>query len=257
MIKKIEKPDLKAKQYKPKVLELNLIKIKDGVGAPVIFIDGFLTEEAGNTDDWEAQLKAIYPDNPWLYVSWESDSLRAIGTKISTLVGSRLLIGRVVAGATPVGWSLAAYALLTNPWTKAYMKAKQVGQLLGGHIADDHQNYILCGHSLGARVIYFALEHLVSNEKENIQEVHLLGGAVSNHPEDWDVAKQCVIRSINNYTSQNDKVLSTMYRVGTAFLNRPIGIFDIETDGINNIDVSHVVNGHTEFKQHFSSYVKQ
>lgn len=257
MINKIENSGLKAKKFKPKALELNLIEIKAGVGSPVIFIDGFLTEEAGNTDDWESQLKAIYPDNPWLYVSWESDSLRAIGTQIGVLVGSRLLLGRVVASATPVGWPLAAYALLTNPWTKAYKKAKQVGVLLGDHISADDQNYILCGHSLGARVIYFALQHLVNNEKIKVEEVHLLGGAVSNNPDDWKAAKQCVIRSINNYTSQNDKVLSTMYRLGTAFMNKPIGIYDIEAKGVNNIDVSHIVNGHTEFKKNFSSFIKQ
>lgn len=255
MIDKLKNTTLFSDFLETKEDQLNLVEIKPGVGAPVIFIDGFLTEEKDNTEDWESQLKDIYPHNPWYHLVWESKNLKAIGTQISLQVGGRLLAGRVLASATPIGWSLFAYSLVSNPWTKAYAKAKTVGATLGAAIAEREEDFILCGHSLGARVIYHALSHLATEEKQNIAEVHLLGGAVSNRQQNWQAVTSCVQHGINNYTSDNDRVLSTLYKLGTAFTSQPIGISNIEVEGINNIDVSHLVNGHTEYKENFLSMV--
>ena len=221
----------------------------------IIFIDGFLTEEKKQTNDWELELQKIYPNNPWYCVKWQAENLKAIGKQIGFQLGSRLILARAVSSTTPLGLSLTAIALLNNAWSKAYTKAKKTGELLGKEIVGADKNFILFGHSLGARVIYFTLDYLVQNNRRLIQDVHLLGGAVDNKKEHWKSAKKGVYGSINNYTSQNDKILSRMYTVGTAFTSKPIGIYNIETEGIRNIDVSHIVNGHTEYKKNLSKII--
>ncbi|RVU84159.1 DUF726 domain-containing protein [Leucothrix sargassi] len=255
VIKKITNANLFSNLLASEGGQLNLVEVKPGVGEPVIFIDGFLTEEKDNTDDWESQLKEIYPYNPWYHLVWESKNLKAIGAQISLQLGSRMLAGRVLASATPLGWSLFAYSVVSNPWTKAYARAKAVGAMLGEAIAETDQHFILCGHSLGARVIFHALANLSTKDCAQVHEVHLLGGAVSNRAKNWEAVTPYVRFGINNYTSQNDRVLSMLYKVGTAFTSHPIGIRDIEVEGVNNIDVSHIVKGHTEFKDNFFELV--
>lgn len=197
----------------------------------------------------------MYPNNPWYHLSWDSENLQAIGQLLSTYVGSRIILGNVLANATPLGIPLAAYTLMKNPWSNAYANAKKVGKLLGEEIEYIDTPFILCGHSLGARVIYFALKHLALNNKTIIQDVHLLGGAVSSSPEHWDKVQHSVQGNINNYLSKNDKVLSMMYKVGTGFTNTPIGVKSIDVERVNNVDVSYLVSGHTEYKENFSKFI--
>ena len=42
-----------------------------------------------------------------------------------------------------------------------------------------------------------------------------------------------------------------MYKVGTAFMSNPIGINNIDIEEVNNIDVSHIVDSHTTYKENF------
>lgn len=235
--------------------KFSFIQIKPGNGIAIIFIDGFLTAENENTDDWEAQLQQLYPDNPWYYVSWESENLKALGTQVGFYVAGRVALTRVITSATPIGWPLTAYALLNNPWSRAYQKAKLTGELLAQQIIEKDRRFIMFGHSLGARVAYYALRHLVDNNLKVIHDVHLLGGAVGNDQENWLAAQKGVRGSINNYQSVNDKILSHMYQVGTAFMSKPIGIHDIDVEGINNIDVSDHVEGHTKYKENISKFL--
>lgn len=237
-------------------VDYSLIKIKEGHGEAIIFIDGFLSEKKNNREDWESQLKEIYPDNPWYYVEWEADNLKAIGKQLGGVIVSRVIAGRVMASATPVGLPLLTLSLVKNPWSKAYNNAKLTGELLGASIITKEKEFILCGHSLGARVIYYALVYLVNNNKKVIKDVHLLGGAVDNKNGNWHMAKEGVYGSINNYISLNDKVLSRMYKVGTAFMSNPIGINNIDIEEVNNIDVSHIVDSHTTYKENFSKFVR-
>ena len=247
-IKKMVSSDLDENKF-------SFTQIKPGNGIAVIFIDGFLTEERDNIEDWQIQMQELYPDNPWYYLSWESENLKALGKQIGIHVASRLVLTRVLTNATPIGWPLTAYALINNPWSKAYLKAKTTGMLLADKIMEKKRRFILVGHSLGARVIYYALKQLVENQRSVVHDVHLLGGAVGNDKDKWLEAQKGVRGTIYNYKSHNDKILLHMYRLGTAFTSKPIGINDIEVEGVNNIDVSEHVEGHTKYKENISKYL--
>lgn len=170
--------------------------VKPGVGPKVVFIDGFLTEKNPDPVDWKDSLSRIYPDNPWYYLRWESKRLHDIGTALGSIAGKRLAVSTAARWAAmaskeaakklgPFGLVLTAFGVASNPWSVALVKAGQTGVLLADLIARTDSSYILCGHSLGARVIYYALESLRTKDRSFVEKVHLLGGAVGNSAEDW------------------------------------------------------------------------
>ena len=128
--------------------------------------------------------------------------------------------------------------------------------MLSNRLKELDARFILCGHSLGARVIYYALSSLSNKNMSIIQDVHLLGGAVGNTSKDWQYAKKAVIGKINNYMSNNDDVLKYLYRTSTIMQSNPIGISNIDVEGINNVDVTKTITGHTKYKCNFAEIVK-
>ena len=59
-------------------------------------------------------------------------------------------------------------------------KAAEAGTLLADIIArtPGPKKYVLMGHSLGARVVYYTLRSLAGGPVQRIKAAHLLGGAV-------------------------------------------------------------------------------
>lgn len=242
-------------------------KVKDGKGKIVIFIDGFLTQKNTETRDWEEELKKLYPNNPWYYLTWESKRLYDLGKQISGHSGKEAIekaLFELAKKATkegakkvgPLGAALTALGIVNNPWTVACTKAGQTGILLADILARTDKEYILCGHSLGARVIYYTLESLSTKNRKFINTVHLLGGAVGSSKKDWEKAKTAVTDKIVNYKSSNDYVLATMYKAGTFFMSNPIGRNNIMVEDIINVDTTSIVKGHTKYKENFALFAK-
>jgi len=241
--------------------------VKRGTGPKVIFIDGFLTQKNSNPLDWTRSLGTIYPNNPWYYVKWESKRLYDLGSHLvghganasamgllKTWAAQASKVAAKKAGPTAIALTLTG--LVNNPWSVASAKAAQTGVLLADIIARTNGEYILCGHSLGARVIYYALESLRTKNVGFIDIVHLLGGAVGNNPKDWEQTAKAVKKKIHNYHSNEDRVLASMYKLGTFFSSDPIGRNPIITDHplIQNYDVTTWVHGHSEYKDNFHKF---
>ena len=251
--------------YMADVKDFSIRKIKDGRGPGILFINGFTTQKDMNTGDWEKQLRELYPNNPWYHVTWESKRLQDLGQNILSHPGRdgiKKMLEQFAKKATkegakklgPISWVFTALGIVNNPWSIAMVKSEQTGVLLSDIIARTDDKIILCGHSLGARVIYKTLSQLSSKKKRYILDVHLLGGAVGSDKKSWKEAKRAVSGKIVNYKSDNDYVLATMYKLGTFFLSNPIGRNNIDVKGVINIDASSLVNGHTEYLQNFSSF---
>lgn len=228
----------------------NLVQIKkEGKGSTVIFIDGFLSaDNAYKTRDWESQLEKLYPDNPWTCLMWNAKSVKDIQKNLAKHLGAYSL-------GPEIGLPIHLFLLFKNSWRGALVNAQRTGK----HLADSleevqffKKSFILCGHSLGARVIFYALEALASKNMRIIEDVHLLGGAVGNKKDDWKNAKKSVTGTITNYKCKHDQVLSKGYTAGTFFTSDPIGLYDINVEGVINIDCSSIVTGHMEYKSNFA-----
>ena len=256
-----------------------IVKIKSGKGPSVICIDGFLTEKSKSASNkWLEALSEKYPENEIFYVKWESKRLRDIGKSASLLGGKEIVKNGIIGFAksaskvaatklAPVGMAFQALGLATNPWSVAGVKAYQTGALLADIIARTDKEYVLIGHSLGARVIYSCLASLKTKDKQFIKNVHLLGGAVNNNCSsnkdcsdsvNWAGVDCCVSGNIYNYFSKSDDVLKILYKIGEGVkfdFGSPIGRHNIDNSQIKNIDVSEYISGHTKYKDNLQSFL--
>lgn len=255
------------------VKEFKIEQIIQGKTPAVIVIDGFLTENTTFPQDWRDAIAAAYPGHACYYVRWESESLlglssafpvtRTSAVHTGVMVGKALVRGSVLRAAARVSGVLTpavmAYDVATNPWHSAVIKAQHSGVVLADLLSCTEGQFILCGHSLGARVIHYALLGLARRRDSNkVIRAHLLGGAVGSDTRDWEEAVRVVQRGIVNYHTRNDHVLKLAYSPTMPFGSAPIGRQPIERleSHVTNVDVSEWVNGHTDYKGNFARFVR-
>ncbi|MDA7666605.1 TMCO4 family protein [bacterium] len=267
--------------YFGEIKDFKITKVRGGKGPAIVCINGFLSQENQNCDDWRSGIRSVYPDNPVYYVTWESSNLAKLGVSLGGAGFKGKLLGKVgkaAARASKTGASklnpLATISfgagVLGNAWHTSMVKAQHTGVLLADLIArtDNDEGFILMGHSLGARVVYYLLETLSTKPNTKIHSAYLLGGAVgrSDKPNSfeakgWETALKA-IRSdgqlYNCYTA-NDKVLSILYRNANLHQSDPIGLGKIPPQGdkLRNVDVSYAVSGHTVYKDCLPQILKK
>ena len=245
-------------------------KLKSGTGPSLLFINGFLSQKNENYSDWQNAVSKKYNANPWYSVSWEASTLAKLGKysgNASKMVGKKVA-GELAKTASkqfakklnPLAWATIAGDLINNPWHNAMVKASMTGILLADLLTrtQNDDGFILMGHSLGARVIYYTLEALSTRTDSIIDNVYLLGGAVGDQVDGWNNASKAVNGIIYNCYSKNDGILKNMYRGANALMSKPIGINKIKIDSpkIINKNVSSFVNGHMEYKNQFNKILK-
>jgi hypothetical protein len=240
-------------------------KVKDGIGPSILFINGFLSQKDQDATDWLDAVKTQYPDNPCYLVTWEASTLLKLGRLISGgLSGSALkqvIIESAKKGSkkgasklNPLLWLELVTGILGNPWHKAMHKASLTGCLLADILArvKTEDGFILMGHSLGARVIYYTLAALATSNNSPVKDVFLLGGAVGNQKDDWNTASNAVSGSIYNIYSNKDDVLRYMYQGANMLISDPIGLNEMPFNhpSIKNFDASTIkVDGHMKHKK--------
>lgn len=255
--------------YFGSIKDFNIIKVRDGVGPAVIFINGFLSQKNQDASDWLEGIKDKYPNNPCYLVTWESSVLYDLGTLIGSGAGKKSIeiyltycakkaSKKNAAKAVPLGWASFLTDLIDNPWHVAMAKSSMTGILLADIIArTNHQDgFVLMGHSLGSRVIYYCLDALSTKAECFINDVHLFGGAIDGSEKaDWESKKSAVKGTINNYYSKHDDVLRYLFKSANIGLGgTPIGLGEVICSDSNNNDVSADVLGHMLYKNTLTKY---
>jgi pimeloyl-ACP methyl ester carboxylesterase len=141
--------------------------------------------------------------------------------------------------------------------------AEMAGKLLAKAIvATPAWRFTLAGHSLGARVVHFALTELARQRRKRIENAYLLGGAVGGGCKDdpcWELATSAVKGRIYNCFSGQDEVLQWAYRGANAMLSEPVGFsgINLRHERIFDFDCSALVTGHAEWKNQFGEILRQ
>ncbi len=259
--------------YFGNIKDFKIRKIKDGHGPSLIFINGFLSQKNQDFYDWIRAVSTRYPSNPYYCVTWESSSLYEMGSLIGkgaggaafknfmlnlTKKGSKTFVKKL----NPLTWAQTVSQILSNPWHVAMVKSSMTGILLADLIArtNNPEGFILMGHSLGARVIYYLLSSLSTKSVAQIKDVFLLGGAVDRKDaRGWNDAAKAVKGKICNCYSENDSTLRFLYQGANALLSSPIGLGEIQVSDSKIVDknVSAIVGGHMEYKDKFSEILAQ
>ncbi|XLZ68015.1 DUF726 domain-containing protein [Massilia sp. SR12] len=231
--------------FAPSRFDIN--KIRSGEKHAVIFVNGFLSAGNSDTDDWQTGIKEKYAQADWYHLDWDACSNPA------NLLSFQGIADAVLGPSRP---AIAAWHLSLNA-------AETAGKLLAKAIVSTPgRTYTLAGHSLGARVIHFALKELSRQRQQCIENAYLLGGAVGGGLKDdhcWRLATTAVKGKIYNCYSRNDSVLEWAYRWANARISEPVGLSGIQLQHahILNLDCSDIVSGHMKWKSQFQEILKR
>lgn len=238
----------------------------DDSGHRVIFVNGFLTESDKDAFDWYEGLSGKYNSSQLWYLNWEAKTLhklgKALGTAARDVIVREAFKAGVAAGSKAMaqsvargGFVLAAANLGANPWHSAMLNAEKAGALLAEAIARcEGKTFTLMGHSLGARVVHFALQALsTKSEAPRVTDAILMGGAVGNSDrKSWEMACSAVSGTLYNCHSDNDGILSSLYRLANAMQSNPAGLMPtgFAIDNLKEVDFTDLIEGHNYWKQH-------
>nr|CCA24546.1 hypothetical protein PITG_12566 [Albugo laibachii Nc14] len=264
----------------------------------VFCINGFMTQSADPLRNWSSWKPIIFdrqscPDNSpgtaressvVLYnVYWEAGDIEDWNhfcTNANNLLGQNSGFGSSTINSVSAISSLVSH-FAGNPWHKAQNKANLIGIMLAQVLASQpaiirNRKVSLFGHSLGAAVVFQALQELARIRQErNIEEriitnAVFFGGAFIPHISKLTtVANE--IDSANggkmiNVFSTRDAVLSNLFWVSNMHGNSKVASgcaaikeFDDKTiDGIN-VDVSDLIPPviTTQFGHSYGPFMKQ
>ncbi|KAJ4522926.1 hypothetical protein HRR75_001322 [Exophiala dermatitidis] len=228
----------------------------------ILTVSGWMN---GKVDDVRLPYSTIDPIMGDIYsLLWEPEMLQSMGDTINILatealtqtvqqvLGSTILVALMASIQLPVVLTKLAY-LIDNPWSVSLDRANAAGLILADSLMDRHlgqRPITLVGFSLGARVIFSCLKELSARGAYGlVQNVYLFGSPVVVKKDDYLRARSVVSgRFLNGYAS-NDWILGYLFRATSGGIMRVAGLAPVEgVPGVENIDVSKLVNGHMAYR---------
>lgn len=218
---------------------------------------------------------------PWRYINtsvegfalrWELEALLKLGNSMDSFVKSaawgyakgqiikRTVFGALSAGLWPLGL-LKISSILDNPFSVAKYRADKAGEVLADALINKVQGerpVTLIGYSLGARLIFSCLQTLAKRKAFGLVEnVALIGAPTPSDTEDWRKIRSVVSGRVVNIFSTNDYILAFLYRTSSIQLG-VAGLQPVQgVHGVQNVDVSEIVNGHLRYRYLTGSILKK
>ena len=237
----------------------------------ILTVSGWMN---GKVDDVRLPYSTVDPIMGDIYsLYWEPEMLQSMGDTINILatealtqtvqqvLGSTLLITLMASLQLPIVLTKLAY-LIDNPWSVSLDRANSAGLILADSLMQNHlgaRPITLIGFSLGARLIFSCLKELSARGAYGlIQNVYLFGAPVVAKKEEYLRARSVISgRFVNGYAS-NDWILGYLFRATAGGIGRVAGLAAVEDiPGLENIDVSKLVNGHMAYRAAMPRLLKE
>ncbi|KAI1187073.1 DUF726-domain-containing protein [Nemania serpens] len=234
--------------------EVALHRLRVGIG-----ITGWLRNENDIILPW----KVLGDGLEAFALRFEVEALESLGNSLRTLITSlawkfakgeiikRTVFAALMAGLWPMSLTNAG-RIIDNPWSVASQRAQKAGEVLADALINKAQGerpVTLVGYSLGAKVVYFCLKQLAKRKAFGLVEnAVLMGAPTPSSSAEWRRIRSVVTGRVVNAYSTRDYILGFLYRtsgiqLGVAGL-QPV----LNVNGIENIDVSDLVEGHTLYR---------
>mmetsp|Transcript_11759 Transcript_11759/g.48837 ORF Transcript_11759/g.48837 Transcript_11759/m.48837 type:complete len:197 (-) Transcript_11759:44-634(-) len=144
---------------------------------------------------------------------------------------------QVAAGPTSV---IGSSQMIDNEWSVAMNRTDTAGKLLAElllHGAQGSRPVSLVGYTLGARMIFIAMEELEKhNRLDLVENVVLIGAPVSSAPDYWKWSR-CVAGRVVNVFCEQDWLLYFIFR--TTYLKLGVaGLEPVIVPGVENLNVT-------------------
>ena len=210
---------------------------------------------------WESQLQATFGDfmtEPTDYGTMMRSAANRGATealKNPLVAGATGLAGATYFAAAAMWASLAwpyyaiqAADLIDSTYGILVKKAKEAGELLAQMLLSKAQGsrpVTLVGVSLGANVIFHALVALSKAANENgfgiVESAILIGATIPCDSSRWKACREVVAGRLVNVYSGHDWFLAFLHRGCTASLLSVAGLTKVHHQGIENVNVNHLV----------------
>ena len=213
----------------------------------IILLNGFMQKDA-DAGDWLRSIEEKFPEHPKFHVKWDSKNIRDIANILSGRGAAELAKVLTKKGARKLNsaaWAMTLCDIIGNPWHQALNNAGKAGASLAEILArtTGYNGFILMGHSLGARVAYYAARALATRRKSIIHSMYLLSGAVGVN--EWKEIADTVQTKIYNFYAPDDNIVGPIYQAASVGLaETTIGVSEIEykSHKIINRDVSKILD---------------
>ncbi|KAI1277665.1 hypothetical protein F5Y07DRAFT_82170 [Xylaria sp. FL0933] len=240
--------------HKPGKDKAGLHRLRIGVG-----VSGWLRDVDEVASPWN-----ILGDGLETFaLRFEVEALQSLGNSLMTLITSlawkfakkevikRTVFAALMAGLWPISLTNAG-RIIDNPWSIASQRAQKAGEVLADALINKAQGerpVTLVGYSLGARVVYVCLQELAKRKAFGLVEnAILLGAPTPSSSTQWRRIRSVVTGRVVNAYSARDYILAFLYRTS----NIQFGVAGLQpilaVKGIENIDVSDLVEGHTLYR---------
>ncbi|PWY72356.1 DUF726-domain-containing protein [Aspergillus heteromorphus CBS 117.55] len=237
----------------------------------IITVSGWMT---GKVDDVRLPFSTVDPIMGDLYsVLWEPDMLRSMGDTINILatealtqglqqvLGQTVLVALMASLQLPLVLTKLSY-LIDNPWNVSLTRATAAGLILADSLRENNlgkRPVTLLGYSLGSKVIFSCLKELADKGAYGlVQNVYLFGTPNVASQDEYLKARSVVSgRFVNGYAS-NDWILGYLFRATGGGIMRVAGLAPVEgIPGLENFDVTHIVNGHMDYRAAIPRLLKE
>ncbi|XP_044959283.1 transmembrane and coiled-coil domain-containing protein 4-like [Hordeum vulgare subsp. vulgare] len=227
--------------------------------AVCIMVSGFAFNDDDFLKPWEG-----WKTNLERYIlQWETKHIIALSTAIQDFLASRVAMELMREGAmqTVLSGIISAFAwpatlvaaadFIDSTWSIAIDRSDKVGTMLAEVLLNGLQGsrpVTLIGFSLGARVVFKCLQELAlsGNNEGIVERAVLIGAPVSVKDELWGAARKVVAGRLVNVYSTNDWILGVTFRA--SLLTQGLaGIQAVHVPGVENVDVSELVVGHSSY----------
>lgn len=203
----------------------------------LVIVNGWFSEgKSDPLNNWQNTIDRFYSDWIVYNLDWKATTTGGLVMRCLGTIGGLSIPGKIAGVAAQV---LAQWMMAVGAAEEAGIHLAVSVESAAERARGKPPKWVFMGHSLGARVIYHALQALALHSDTRIHHVQLLGGAV-NTDANWDLAVQAVTTRVCNYYSCSDPILTFLYFVGTMG-GDPIGVNPIPVSSnrkVKNIDVS-------------------
>eukprot|EP00178_Gracilaria_changii_P021066 TRINITY_DN624_c1_g1_i1.p1 TRINITY_DN624_c1_g1~~TRINITY_DN624_c1_g1_i1.p1 ORF type:complete len:1203 (-),score=217.32 TRINITY_DN624_c1_g1_i1:2899-6507(-) len=237
-----------------------------------ICIPAWLTDRGFGSalDQFEPALKVELPCSQHIAVRWESRRLFEMAMAFAKFWASKATVTTLqqtyphaVAAASTVAGAVAfAIAMpltvmscmdyVDNPWSILVSRSNGAGEELADVLVErsyGNRPVTLFAYSIGARVILKCLESLASRRAHGIVDnVFIMGGAVTADPERWKKFLPVVAGRIVNAYGSDDWALAFFHR-GCGHGVYVAGLRKVELERVENLNMAYLgFEGHRELK---------
>ncbi|EOD49009.1 hypothetical protein GTA08_BOTSDO02576 [Neofusicoccum parvum] len=184
------------------------------------------------------------------------DTINILATEALTqglqqVLGSTILVALMGALQLPIVLTKLSY-LIDNPWNVSLARAELAGLILADSLIDRNLGVrpaTLVGFSLGSRVIFYCLQELAKRGAYGlVQNVFLFGSPIVAKKDEYLKARSVVAgRFVNGYAT-NDWILGYLFRATSGGIMKVAGLNPVDAQGIENYNVTELVNGHMAYR---------